>query len=52
MMTIMKLFKTLVRKQSGMALITTLLLLLLMSAMVVGFILHGVRRAKAFWNEQ
>ncbi len=31
--------KTLMRKQSGIALVTTLLLLLLMSAMVVGFIL-------------
>src|SRR6267142_1582112 len=35
----MKSVKTIMRKQSGIALITTLLLLLLMSAMVVGFIL-------------
>jgi hypothetical protein len=35
----MRSVKTLLRKQSGIALITTLLLLLLMSAMVVGFIL-------------
>jgi hypothetical protein len=35
----MKPVNTLMRKQSGIALITTLLLLLLMSAMVVGFIL-------------
>jgi len=35
----MKAVKTIMRKQSGIALITTLLLLLLMSAMVVGFVL-------------
>src|ERR1700694_156966 len=35
----MKPVNTLMRKQTGIALITTLLLLLLMSAMVVGFIL-------------
>src|SRR6267378_4308327 len=35
----MKSVKTIMRKQSGIALITTLLLLLLMSAMVVGFVL-------------
>jgi hypothetical protein len=35
----MRLVKTTMRKQSGIALITTMLLLLLMSAMVVGFML-------------
>src|SRR6266850_7517483 len=35
----MKSVKTIMTKQSGIALITTLLLLLLMSAMVVGFVL-------------
>src|SRR6195256_4167287 len=35
----MRSVKTIMRKQSGIALITTLLLLLLMSAMVVGFVL-------------
>src|SRR6202165_5289756 len=37
--TTMRSVKTIMRKQSGIALITTLLLLLLMSAMVVGFVL-------------
>src|SRR5713226_110478 len=50
----MRQVNTLMRKQSGIALITTLLLLLLMSAMVVGFILLVTegQRLSGLNNEQ
>src|SRR4030081_782115 len=50
----MKSGKTIMRKQSGIALITTLLLLLLMSAMVVGFVLLVTegQRLSGMNNEQ
>src|SRR5205823_14392976 len=50
----MRSLKTIMRKQSGIALITTLLLLLLMSAMVVGFMLLVTegQRLSGMNNEQ